>query len=206
MGSLFAGDPTIIRSIQNSNLHELRELLTPGFCVTPEDKQEYQALAYDITRKTYAAIDSVTLTDVGRFIKGSALAAAGIYLCHLVHVRLMNQKGGFGDKMASLYDELMRIYKERRDAEDVEAVASGIMTTASTAIDESPFSFSTYGTQLWKHPQHMIVGGIGAILFFGGLWVVKDAINKKESYQRHCRALSVEAIIHRIPICDVTAE
>ena len=216
-----ANHKAILSAIRSSDPHGLRLLLTPGFCVNADTKLEYQTLAREITGKSYAVLGTYSLSDFWRFIKGGLLSGAGGYLCYLAYQNTRESYEKYSDSDYKKYynnlKDLKKFTDELREGktsfkeftlEERAAITDKFNNVVFLGLnDVKPMTREDYFfSQQWNKPSFIVPVCVGLVLIMNGLRIVKNALTKKESFQRHCKALSVEAIINRLLLCETASQ
>lgn len=173
----------IVEAIEASDPDALRGLIIPGFLIRLEDKKRYVALAHSVTNRTHAELQKFSLSDVARSAKGL------FYL-------------GLGGTFGLLGGEFFTGWKA-----DIPLPGQGTIKIELVPNEGAPKQVvgDANAHKKFLIGKQSIVGTFGALgVYFTGksLGLFHDVLTKKSRLTTHNNALTVEAIILRLPAFD----
>lgn len=175
----------IVDAIEASDPDILRGLIIPGFLIRLEDKKRYATLAHSVTNRTHTELQRLCFSDLYRTAKGMLYLVAGGVFGFLA-------AGNVADKSVwnALFNNAQGRIKIIFEADGGEA-----RELAGAAQPEKKSFIS----------KERVAGVLGALsLFFVGksVGLFHDVLTKKSRLEKHNNALTVEAIILRLPAFD----
>ena len=169
----------IVEAIEASDPDMLRAHIIPGCLIRLEDKKRYVDLAQKITNRTYAELNKFGISQLFTCSKGLFYLGLGFF-CGLDMALIAKDHTG---PIITLFDTL----------------SLGTRETSKTDVDAR----IVYAD--WSARKEVRLGLLGAIgLYFSakGLGLFHDVLTKRNRLTAHNNALTVEAIIQRLPAFD----
>ncbi len=179
---LCSSDDKLVETIENCDPEGLRDLLIPGYLMSLDAKNKYVKLAQEITNQTYAELHQFKLKDIGGCIKALAYGALGSSFLALAADYCILKKLG-------IKEFLLRWGRFGFTYGPPQAPVEG--QTAEPAISE--------------RDETIFGGSLAAfgLYFFGkSLSLFHRVITKQNRVKTHHDALTVEAMIQRLPAFD----
>lgn len=178
----------VVDAIEASDPEAVRDLLIPGFLIRLPEKKRYVALAQEITNNTHALMHKFSTSDLFDGAKGLAYLGFGAALGYFgLDYWAAKRKWRFMWEFGNF-----KLAIKAGDAKD----SDGATKSDAGAQDNgeiSPFS------------DKVIVGilcALGTYFTARGLETFHNVLTKKKRVDVHNNALTVEAIIQRLPAFD----
>lgn len=165
----------IVEAIENSDPEILRDLLIPGFLISIDTKNKLIKLAQEVTNTTHSQLHSFEFFDIVNFFKGALYAGLSVSFGYLA------------------FDYLA-------DARDLREFLSNF-----SFMNFSKKARTSHGREAGPLEKKIFIGCLASLgAYFGAksLGTFNRIITNHGRLETHYNALTIEAIIQRLPAFD----
>lgn len=178
----------VVDAISASDPEMLRDLIIPGFLIRLEDKKRYVSLAQEITNTTHAQMHKFRASDIFNTVKGFSYLGLSTVFAYMgfdywASNRSWSRLFSLGNiKLAVQTQRAARAERAARAGTDVDADEEINLVNEKIVVP--------------------ILGALGVYFAGKGLGTFHAILTKQKSVDIHNNALTVEAIIQRLPAFD----